>query len=169
MGLRYKYDRSPLLAPGRHYLTLEQLYGLCVARFPGNRDREHKFHKVEEMVQQFLIAEIPCEMWIDGSFLTEKPDPGDVDIVVKIGFDVSEALTSEQRQLVDAANDIVYIEGIDSFVFVAYPRDHEFFGSEIDDRETWAEQFGLEHSEVWLKGLAVLRLRETNVGLRIRR
>src|SRR4051812_27561577 len=127
MGLRYKYDHPPLLAPGRHYLSLLELYELCVTAFPGNRDCEYKFRKVEEMVQQFLVEKIPCEMWVDGSFLTAKPDPDDVDIVVRLDFDVADNLTSGQRNLIDAANDLGYIDGIDSFVFVTYPRDHPLF------------------------------------------
>lgn len=33
----------------------------------------------------------------------------------------------------------------------------------------WSEQYGREHNGEYLKGIAVLRVGETNVGLRIRR
>ena len=169
MGAGLKFDHQPLLAAGRHYLDLSELQRIGVYAFAERAKRERLYYALEELVQRFLREGIPCEMWIDGSFLTEKPEPDDIDVAVKIDLDVSENLNASQRLLVDDANEAEYIQGIDSFVFVSYPRGHDLYGSDLDERETWAEQFGMEHAQVWCKGLAVLRLGETSVGLRIRR
>lgn len=164
-----KFDHPPLLAPGRHYVDLVGVENLCVRAFDDRRAREALFFKFEEAVQAFARAMIPCEFWIDGSFVTRKMDPKDVDLAIKIDVEVSDALTPTQLALVDRANSEHFIDGVDSFVFVSYPRDHVLFSSAGNEKESWAEQWGLEHSERWLKGMLVLRLGETSVGLRIRR
>ena len=119
----------------------------------------------------FTQHSIPCEMLIDGSFLTEKLRPSDIDVAVRLELDVADGLTSEQRDLIDKVNadDELFIDEVDGFVYISYPRDHVLFGSDVDERETWAEQYGIEHSKIWLKGMAVIRIGETDVGLRIRR
>ena len=142
---------------------------MCVTPFKTSTTREKLFYALEEMVQQFLREEMRCEFLIDGSFFTEKVDPGDVDIAVRIDVDFQEVMNASQGILVDAANDAHYIGGLDSYVYVAFPRDHVLYDTEANERETWAEQYGWEHSEQWLKGIAVLTLGETDVGIRIRR
>jgi len=169
MGGGHKYDYPPLLAPGRHYLTLAQIERMCVIPFKTSKTREKLFYALDEMVQQFLREDMRCDFLIDGSFFTEKVDPSDVDIAVRIDVDFHATMNASQSILVDAANEMDYITGIDSYVYVSFPRDHVLFDTDANERETWAEQYGWEHSEQWLKGIAVLMLGETDVGIRIRR
>jgi len=163
-----KFDHPPLLAPGRHYLSLQQIESLCVHPFSGQARtrRERLFYGLEEVIQQLLIAKIPCDVFVDGSFFTEKPDPEDVDCLVTVEYSVMQVLTRDQRLRLDALNQEVYVAGVDSLAVTKYPRGHQFFGSALDVGNA-GEAYGLEHSKVWLKGCGVLRLGETNVGLRI--
>lgn len=168
MAVGRKPDFRPLLAPGRHYCRLDEFYERFVRGRRNESHRERLFYGLEELVQQFLRARIPCEFWVDGSFLTEKEEPGDIDVTVFIDIDVLEGLTDEQRELVDAANEPEYIPGVDSYVFPVYPRGHPIFGTELDEGYDWGRQYGVENSEFYLKGFVVMRLWETDVGLRIR-
>jgi hypothetical protein len=72
----HKFDHPPLLAPGRHFMTLS----LCVYRFHGQarQRREKLFYALEELAQELLRVKLSCIAFADGSFLSEKPDPGDV-------------------------------------------------------------------------------------------
>lgn len=167
MGIGRKPDFTPLLAPGRHLMRLQEFYERFVR---GRRDescRERLFLGLEELVQQFLRARIPCEFWVDGSFLTDKEQPDDIDVSIFVDLDVREGMSAEQEDLIEKANEMGYIGGVDSFVFVVYPRGHELFRSELDEGHDWGRQYGLENSEFWLKGFVVMRLWETDVGLRI--
>jgi len=163
-----KYDHPPLLAPGRHILSLQEIERLCVHPFSGQArvHRERLFYAFEDLIQQLLVAKLRCEVFVDGSFFTQKPDPGDVDCIVAIESCVMEDLTAEQKVIVNALNQEVFVAGVDSLAVTKYPRDHPYFGSAIDVRNG-GEEFGLEHSRLWLKGCGVMRLGETNVGLRI--
>jgi hypothetical protein len=165
---QYKYDHPPLLAPGRHYLTLSEIEALCVFPFagPSRTRREHLFYALEEFVQRYLVERLPCEIFLDGSFLTEKPEPDDVDVTVSIELSVALNFNPGQRKLVDATNGQVLVNSVDSIAMVRYPRGHPYFGS-AGDLGNAGELYGLEHSREWLKGYVTLRVWETDVGNRI--
>jgi hypothetical protein len=164
----HKFDYPPLLAPGRHFMTLSDIEAICVYRFTGQarQRREKLFYALEELVQELNRAELRCTAFVDGSFLTDKPDPGDVDVLVGIDEDVTSKLTDTQKSLVFSLNTEYYIPLIDSLVVTTYPRGHQYFGTLLDTGNA-GDTYGLEHARCWLKGMAVLRIGETDVGLRI--
>lgn len=126
------------------------------------------FLHLEQVVQELLTAGIACEVWIDGSFLTEKDEPNDLDVTIILDADVPDILNEIQLGLIQTLQEGQFSERVDSFVFVKKLRDDPDFGDELaDPAYSWGEQYGLECGEAWLKGFAVLRLRETNVGLRL--
>ncbi|WP_156312054.1 DUF6932 family protein [Methylobacterium platani] len=166
----FKYDEPPLLAPGRHFMTLSALERICVLPFAAPEMRRRLFQQLCIFVKCFDAAGIRCEMLINGSFLTSKPDPKDVDVAIILDPDVTELLTVEQELLVDAVNDDmnIFIDGVDGFVETVFPIGHSSFRADGNEM-LWSEQYGRQHDGAWLKGVAVLRLGETDVGLRIRR
>lgn len=163
-----KNDYTPILAPGRHYVTLAEVEALCVTTFEGAaRDhREQRYLGLEQLVQSLLAVKLPCSLIVDGSFFTKKPQPDDLDVVVSVDYDVSLTLTEEQRQVLDQVNEENSFQHLDSTAFFNYPIGHECFGCAFDANLA-TEGYGIEHSKAWLKGYAVLRLMETDVGLRI--
>jgi hypothetical protein len=168
--IKRKPDFPPLLAPGRHRLTLVELKELVQERFTGNLRRRNLFFKVEEFIQALLTKKITCEVWINGSLLTEKPEPSDIDATIIIDCDVEQGLSSEERAFLFSIEDSFALREIDLFVLVRYPKGHEYYGDEANDPASgWHEQYGIEHSETWLKGFVVMRLGETRVGLRLYR
>jgi hypothetical protein len=46
----FKYDHLPLLAPGRHYMSLPEIEALCVHRFDGvaRTVRERLFYALDD-------------------------------------------------------------------------------------------------------------------------
>jgi hypothetical protein len=124
-----KVDWPPLLAPGRHYMSLIELRRYGVDRFEGKAfaHRERIFLSFEGLIQELLVAKIPCQVRVDGSFLTEKPDPDDIDAVVALDFDVSEMLSDDQRIIIDRINLPDGYLSIDIGALVNYPRNHEHF------------------------------------------
>lgn len=155
-----KIDYRPLLGPGRHVLTLPEIRRLCVAGFGGGGRREHLFQRFEEFLQEYLVAGISGEVWLNGSFLTEKIEPGDVDATAIIPPESVISLTRNQRQLVDATNDGKYGPDVDAFAWQWLPDGHQDYLDEArNPARTWHEQYGVENSREWLKGFAVLGLR----------
>lgn len=167
--MAYKYDHPPLLAPGRHLLSLQEIHDLCVGRFSGvaRSHRERLYYSLEDFYQRLLVANITCDILVDGSFLTEKPEPEDVDIKVYIDVVAHDGLSDAQYILYSAITDGLNIPLIDSTSWVTYPLGHPDFGSALSPGNR-GEDYGLEHSEKWLKGYVVMMLWETDVGVRIR-
>lgn len=168
MAVGKKFDYPPLLAPGRHTMMLKEIETRCVQAFPGNLRRAALYRALEEFVAKFGEVGLACEIWVDGSFLTEKPEPGDVDVTVIMEADVGAALTAPQRALVAQAEGNAFAPDLDTFAFVKFSTDNPLYrDAHADAAYTWGEQYQLECGDQWLKGFAVLRLRETDVGLRL--
>jgi hypothetical protein len=169
MVARGKSDYPPLLAPGSHQLDLLEIHRLAVDAFapPARQRREALFLQLEEFVQSLLRARIAGDLLVDGSFLTKKPEPGDLDVLLIIDLDFSDSLTPPQEDLIMEINTTRVAPDIDSLTIVRYPRHHEHFGTPLDGARSSCD-YGLENSEEWLKGYAIIRLHETNVGRRIR-
>nr|WP_133769400.1 hypothetical protein [Enterovirga rhinocerotis] len=143
---------------------------MFVASFEGKARtrREALFGSFEQLVQALLTRCIPCEVRLDGSFLTKKPEPSDIDVVVALDEDVSGLLTPEQNALIFDLNTSELFVGLDCTVWVNYTRESENFGRGLD-ADAASEGYGLENGQRHLKGYVVLRLWETDVGLRISR
>lgn len=139
-----------------------------VSEFSGKSriHREKLFLGLEEAIQSILMTRLPCNVCIDGSFLTKKPFPDDVDIVVAIDSDVDRFITEDQRQVIDLLNGSHDFFCVDSVVFINYPHGHPLFGLALDAREA-TNGYGIEHAGWHVKGYVVLRIWETDVGLRI--
>lgn len=168
MGV-YKYDHRPLLAPGRHYVSLDDIEALCVGAFDGvaRQHRSRFFYALESFVQALLVAKIRCDVFVDGSYFTAKPDPDDVDVIVTTEHGVYEGLSDAQKSVLDQVNgDPPLVPGVDAWAVVTYPRDHPYHGTALDGGNA-GECYGLEHAQVWLKGYAVIRVWETDVRNRI--
>ncbi|WP_137156311.1 hypothetical protein [Rhizobium sp. FKL33] len=169
MAFGRKYDHTPLLAPGAHYLDLQEIKALTVDRFDSSYQlhRLKLFHQLEQFIQLLLASGIRGDLAVDGSFFTEKPDPSDVDVLLTYDFDISGSLTPQQDDLINQINSTYVFDKIDSFAVVRYPRDHRLFGSTIDVA-SMNNHYGIENGEQWTKGYVIMRLWETKIGCRIR-
>lgn len=79
---------KPLFQPGIQVVSLGELRRVCVGTFPGNVRRQTLFGLLEKYLVQFTLLHAHFTFWIDGSFVTSKTNPGDIDVVV--WFDVQE-------------------------------------------------------------------------------
>lgn len=77
-----KADFPALLPPGIHTHTLATIESLAVLPFPDDLRRVVLFEHLAKWLQSVQSINISARMWIDGSFLTQKPGPDDIDCVV---------------------------------------------------------------------------------------
>lgn len=77
-----KPDYPPLLAPGLHKLTFQGLYDLAVFPFSGDARRSVLFQKFSLWASEVRASGVEGTLWVDGSFLTQKPSPEDIDCVM---------------------------------------------------------------------------------------
>lgn len=92
-------DRPPLLVPGMHSMTLSELHEVVV------EDTRFRISKTRTMLMKNLWTLCACldrcgitgELRVDGSFLTEKIDPRDTDVVLSVDEGLDQSATAEQR------------------------------------------------------------------------
>jgi hypothetical protein len=76
-----KKEYSDLLGEGFHDIPLEDFEERFVHPFNDGKRRAQILRRFEQFVSEFDAQSIPYEAWVDGSFITEKDEPEDVDVV----------------------------------------------------------------------------------------
>ena len=89
---------TALLPPGLHDGTLAELHALCVAPFPASRTRPAIFAGLSAFLAVLAGFGVPMELWVDGSFVTNKPDPNDVDVAVLVEQSRFDSLPPDRRE-----------------------------------------------------------------------
>lgn len=77
-----KPEYPPLLSPGFHLLTFEEINNLCVESFTNNIKRKELFENFKKFLDNLKMVKSKFEIWVDGSFTTEKEEPEDIDILI---------------------------------------------------------------------------------------
>ena len=75
-------EHDPLLSPGFHDISVAQLDNHFLSHFSTSETRPALIAGFRAFVEALGRGGVACEVWIDGSFSTNKLDPNDVDIVV---------------------------------------------------------------------------------------
>lgn len=147
-----------ILEPGFHVLPIRELKRVCVVGFPLSKTRRKIFRNLIAVVQRLRASGVIGAVWIDGSFMTQKIDPEDVDVVLRL-----EAITynNGSQAIKDAVNwfagNLKAAHGCDSYHFFVFPVGHpnHAFGQQM--HSYWRGQFGFDRDDK-PKGVAVIEL-----------
>lgn len=121
-------------------LNVSDFYETFVNSFNTSTTRHSIFHSFEKFILQFQ-KEIVKEfvIWIDGSFVTKKENPNDIDLLIFLDFDFyqkNQAKLNEYKTLRFQKE-----TSLDLYFLIAYPPAHKNrFVSDID-RIYWLNQF----------------------------
>ena len=128
------------LPQGRYLATPSEFEARFVAVFPGSLTRKRNFEgwrKRRESINE--IAKIEYE-WIDGSFVTNKMDPNDIDVVTFISAGEINALTQCEREtlfeLTNGSRPRIEFY-CDSYLVVVVPPEHEYHDCFLNRRGYW--------------------------------
>lgn len=150
-----KPEFPPLLRPGRHEMSLEAVRRLCVARFPDSVTRPGLMLKLNSALEMLNRNGMRGKVWIDGSFLTEKLNPDDVDLILWVESAVFRALAPQQRAFLEwfRTESLWDQYRIDNYAVV--------YDETVAEGEYmyayWLRQFGFSRGHE-MKGLAVVTL-----------
>src|SRR5882672_9355444 len=70
-----------------------------------------------------VCGNVEFTQWLDGSFVTKKPKPADIDLVTFIQLEVAETRERELKQFIYPASLANY--QIDGYIVVVYPENHK--------------------------------------------
>lgn len=80
-----KPECAPLLAPGLIIHTPSELQTIAVDAFPTSQTRAPLWQSLNILISELRAHNLlPAKLWIDGSFLTQKVDPDDIDLCIEI-------------------------------------------------------------------------------------
>ncbi|HDS1811546.1 TPA: hypothetical protein QEM79_002283 [Pseudomonas putida] len=151
-----KADFPALLVPGMHQLTMPDLHALAVAPFPHDQRRADLYRKLSVWTNAVKAVGVSGKMWIDGSFLTEKVHPGDIDCVLWSPYWVDPAGATPQAQAqVSKLFDQATAEALYNLDFyLETPAPDQIFHREA----YWRGILGFCHDRVTAKGFAEITL-----------
>tara|TARA_Y100000815_G_scaffold272699_1_gene302165 strand:+ start:1787 stop:2248 length:462 start_codon:yes stop_codon:yes gene_type:complete len=147
-----KIDYPPLLAQGVHKHTLESLEAFTVTAFPKSTRRKPLFDALEVYLQMLRSLGMKGRAVIDGSFITEKVEPDDIDLVLVANHAALSAAPAECRnQLAILTNTGLVKARFNLHVFLVLDTDEEQLAY-------WLKFFGTQRDEITPKGLAEVRI-----------
>jgi hypothetical protein len=125
--------------------------------FPDSTTRTRLADEFEKVVQMLRDAQVVGELWVDGSFLTRKIDPNDIDFILRVDGAWVDAANETQHGALQLVIDNLKEKGCHAFVHVEY--------DQADPRHAvgqwmyayWLRQWGFSR-EGAMKGIAVIKL-----------
>lgn len=151
-------DFSPLLTVGRHVMTIEELRSLCISGYPLSKTRATIMLGLEAVIDRLRADGVLGEVWVNGSFMTQKIDAADVDIVLRVEASIYDNGTPDQQAAVDWMNSNLKTDYLcDSYVFFEWPESHPNYWLGEYSFAFWMRQWGFSRSGQ-MKGIAVIDL-----------
>lgn len=150
-----KIDYPPLLQNGFQEIGLWQLDQYFLEPF-SNKDTERRLRLINRFklfLEELIKLGIPLEVWIDGSFTTQKVDPDDIDVVVWAKETDTDTLSTDQGILFEK----LLINR--DYVRVRYDID-VYLGdaSSQSEYDKWLNEFGKDQSKLNPKGIFKLKI-----------
>ncbi|MGQ5267700.1 DUF6932 family protein [Xanthomonas arboricola] len=147
-----KVDFPALLQPGIHQISLQGLFSITVDAFPDNDHRQQLFSNLSGWAASLNEAGLSGKLWIDGSFLTQKPEPGDIDLVIWYPSWRDLALdTLEHRSQIESLLDQARAKALWNLdIYIEMPDEEGLLHREA----YWRGLLGFCHDRITAKGLA---------------
>ncbi|MCU6666123.1 DUF6932 family protein [Silvania hatchlandensis] len=140
----------PLLPAGFHDLDNISIKSIFVDAFPESVRRSMLHCNYIQLLGQFELVNQQCrcfsEIWIDGSFTTEKPEPDDIDILVVVDFLALNSLPQTLMPLVNTLLNRDYVKLNFDIDVLLLPENHPDINY-IDKRSYWRGWFGFDRKE----------------------
>lgn len=154
------FNEDGNLPPGAHESTPAEVERVLVDVFGESLTRRRLFDGWRE--RRRLIADfVPIEReWLDGSFVTLKRDPSDIDVTVFISGETMQRLSpNDRKQVYDmvAAPAARSRFGCQSFVVATWPDDHPGRARQEHLTALWHAQWSVDDRTGLTKGYLDIR------------
>lgn len=122
-------------------VSLDTLETYFVTAFPKSTTRKLLFENYLRYVYRFQDEVFPIfEQYINGSFVTKKENPKDIDIVTFLDFEVYEK-REKSKSLDKFWSFSLEDEGIDSYLVKDYPNNHALYKDTLNAKSNWTELY----------------------------
>lgn len=150
-----KQEFRPLLEPGFHDLGVDGIRRCCVERFPQSITRSRIMENLVDLIELIQKERMRGQLWIDGSFLTEKLNPDDVDMVLVVLGSDFDKMDHDQKKFLNWFNNTPLYQRYrcDNYLFVR--QENLATGEYL--YAYWLKQFGFSRGGE-MKGLALVKI-----------
>ena len=128
-------------------MSIAGVRDLCVGPFPLSKNRAQIMAGFERLLAKLAKEGIKAEIWIDGSFISKKLNPSDIDILVCADAETYDA-NSSVRHVLDwlGKEDLKPKYFCDSYLQLDYPEGHK--NRELSERTklSWRRWFHTDRS-----------------------
>lgn len=131
-------DKGHLIPYNVIELSYKNFIANFVKQFPLNSTRHQIFNNFEVFLGEFSSKVYPnFQIWINGSFVTKKVNPNDIDCLIFINY---EWLKENELKLSDFKNKIKN-DRLDVYFLIEYSANHEFRVLTETDTFYWKDWF----------------------------
>ncbi|XAT75185.1 hypothetical protein LRC39_09550 [Rhodopseudomonas sp. P1] len=132
-------------------MDISEIDGHFVASFPHSTTRKTILDGYQNHSKDLLAVLGECEEYLDGSFVTSKNDPGDIDFVVLADPDKIDALAPDKKLKLKALvsgplTKTAY--SCDAYFCPVYPVGHALHDMARQQRKYWLGEFGYDRLDV---------------------
>ncbi|MGB1902564.1 MAG: DUF6932 family protein [Flavobacteriaceae bacterium] len=96
---------EPLFQAGFKDIGIDELEDVFVSPFENSERRAYLLERFMALIDKFKETGISSEVWIDGSFATKKPEPGDIDMIFFVDGNEANRLDAEKQAILKELND----------------------------------------------------------------
>jgi hypothetical protein len=145
------FNAHGYLEAGLHTFDDDEFEAHFVTSFPHSRTRKAILAGYNQHSEEIVSLVGACEQFLDGSFVTSKNDPGDIDLVMFIDAAVVDALPHDKQQkllsLVAGPNTKTKYM-CDAYFCPVYPTGHPMSEPSRAQRKYWMGEFGYDRSDI---------------------
>jgi hypothetical protein len=138
------------LEAGVHNVTMELFHGTFVASFPHSSTRARIYEGFVKYLSELFSTKPNYEPLVDGSYVTKKNDPSDIDCLIVADAAAVDALTDEDKQKLSSLfihPDCKRKYCCDAYFLAAVPEGHPGYDHYRAMRKYWLGEFGYDRQE----------------------
>ncbi|WP_166921168.1 DUF6932 family protein [Flavobacterium poyangense] len=135
------FNRSGLLVPDNKIIsTILELENEFVLKIPSKKRKEifEAYVKYNEDFKKVCNLD-ELHQWINGSYVTKKYNPGDIDLITFLHHNIVSQLGSKLDNFTYPNSEIIY--GVDAYIVETYPENHVNNFRCISDKAYWMDRF----------------------------
>ncbi len=134
--LNFVFDEYGYLEPYETITTnIEELEYYFVHNFPNSNTRQKLFVNYLRYIENFRTKVTShFEQWINGSFISQKENPKDIDFVTFLDYEIYE---TQEPYLDKFWSFSLEDKGLDAYLVKVYPKEHLLHQKYVQDTIKW--------------------------------
>lgn len=135
--------RGNLQPPDIIDMTLEEFKNIFLHAFDTSTNRYEIFASYEKFLTDLQnIITVSFTQWIDGSFISNRANPKDIDLITIVNFEIYEQNNRIFDTRFTSANARATYPYVDAYIVADYPPDHPKHIFTTSDLAYWRNFFG---------------------------